>query len=525
MLGRVPYLDGGLFQKHQIEVLHGRTIRIADAAFQRLFDFFDAYQWHLNERPLRADNEINPDVLGYIFEKYINQKQMGAYYTKEDITGYISQETIIPYLFEAARQRMQADKRIMSAAVWELLEVEPDRYIYPAVRHGADLPLPSEIAAGLDDVSKRTEWNKPAPAEYALPTEIWREVVARRQRYEEIQSAIPCGHDVRNHEIRNVNDLITYNLDLRQFAQDVIAGCDEPELLRAFWHAIEAITVLDPTVGSGAFLFAALNVLEPLYEGCLERMQAFVDDLDRSGEPHRPEKYRDFREVLARVVQHPNRRYFILKSIVVNNLCGVDIMEEAVEICKLRLFLKLVAQVERAEDIEPLPDIDFNIRAGNTLVGYVKREDVKRALTFAGEQGKLMFAEEADALQRFEERAADVERLFGLFRQQQTELGGQVTAEDKAELRRRLDALDDELNRALALEYGIEPKWAERYQPWLKSHRPFHWFVEFYGIMRRGGFSVTIGNPPYVEYGKVKTDYSVRGYETVDCGNLYAFAT
>ena len=72
-----------------------QTIQIPDAAFERLFDFFDAYHWHLDERPLRADNEINPDVLGYIFEKYINQKQMGAYYTKEDITGYISQNTII----------------------------------------------------------------------------------------------------------------------------------------------------------------------------------------------------------------------------------------------------------------------------------------------------------------------------------------------------------------------------------------------------------------------------------------------
>ncbi len=50
-------------------------------------------------------------------------------------------------------------------------------------------------------------------------------------------------------------------------------------------------------------------------------------------------------------------------------------MEEAVEICKLRLFLKLAAQVEPNVAIanlgvEPLPDIDFNIRAGNTLVGY-----------------------------------------------------------------------------------------------------------------------------------------------------------
>ena len=71
----------------------------------------------------------------------------------------------------------------------------------------------------------------------------------------------------------------------------------------------------------------------------------------------------------------PTARYFIFKSIILNNLFGVDIMEEAVEICKLRLFLKLAAQVEpdHAKDnlgIEPLPDIDFNIRAGNTLVGY-----------------------------------------------------------------------------------------------------------------------------------------------------------
>ena len=517
LLGQVPYLNGGIFERHPIETAHGQTIRVPDAAFERLFDFFDAYQWHLDERPLRADNEINPDVLGYIFEKYINQKQMGAYYTKEDITGYISL-IIIAFLLDEVRRRCPGSFEGASA-VWRLLRDDPDRYIYPAMRHGAELPLPAEIAAGLTDVAKRTDWNRPAPAEYALPTEIWREVVARRQRYEEVKARLATG------EVRQVNDLITYNLDLRQFAQDVIASCDEPELLRAFWRAIEAMTVLDSTVGSGAFLFAALNVLEPLYEGCLERMQVFMDDLDRSGESHRPEKFSDFRKVLARVAQHPNRRYFILKSIVINNLYGVDIMEEAVEICKLRLFLKLVAQVERVEDVEPLPDIDFNVRAGNTLVGYATREDVQRALTTATDgRMKLMFEEESTALQRFEERAADVERLFGLFRQQQTELGGQVTAEDKAELRRRLDALDDELNRALAREYGMDAAKPKAYKDWMASHRPFHWFVEFYGIMRRGGFDVVIGNPPYVEYSKVKAGYQVRGYDTELSGNLFAFA-
>ena len=60
-------------------------------------------------------------------------------------------------------------------------------------------------------------------------------------------------------------------------------------------------------------------------------MEAFLEDLERSEEKHRPEKYSDFREILERVENHPNRRYFVLKSIIIKNLYGVDIMEEAIE--------------------------------------------------------------------------------------------------------------------------------------------------------------------------------------------------
>ena len=110
-------------------------IHIPDEAFQKIFDFFDAYQWHLDDRPLRNDNEINPDVLGYIFEKYINQKQMGAYYTKEDITGYISRNTIIPFLFDRAKKECSIAFK-PGGGVWRLLADDPDRYFYEAVRHG-----------------------------------------------------------------------------------------------------------------------------------------------------------------------------------------------------------------------------------------------------------------------------------------------------------------------------------------------------------------------------------------------------
>ena len=74
-------------------------------------------------------------MLGYIFEKYVNQKQMGAYYTKEDITGYISRNTVIPFLFDAARKECPVAFG-PDGGVWRLLRDDPDRYIYPAVGHG-----------------------------------------------------------------------------------------------------------------------------------------------------------------------------------------------------------------------------------------------------------------------------------------------------------------------------------------------------------------------------------------------------
>lgn len=334
LIGRVPYLNGGIFDVHQLESDYGDAIQIPDKAFEAIFDYFDRYQWHLDERPLRDDNEINPDVLGHIFEKYINQKQMGAYYTKEDITEYISKSTIIPFLFDAARAKCKGFfENPNGPTVWDLLRENPDRYIYPAVRHGTDKPLPPEIAAGLDTtkpnlIERRQPWNKPASADYALPTEIWREVVARRQRCEEVRKKLAAG------EVREVNDFITLNLDLRQFAQDVIQNCEGPDLLMAFWNAISTITVLDPTGGSGAFIFAALNILEPLYEACLDRMEAFLAEWGEEGKKAHPNNHKKFIEVLANVAApaHPNRRYFVLKSIILNNLYAVDIMEEAVEI-------------------------------------------------------------------------------------------------------------------------------------------------------------------------------------------------
>ena len=515
LIGRVPYLNGGIFDVHELEQpeRYGKAIQISDKAFERIFKYFDQYQWHLDERPLRADNEINPDVLGYIFEKYINQKQMGAYYTKEDITDYISENTVLPFLFQAARPKCKvAFDNPGGPTLWDLLKETPDRYIYPTEGYGFQKDIPKDIAAGLESISKRAEWNKPAEREYGLPTETWREVITRRQRCQVTRKRLSSGlvHDVR--------DLITLNLDIRQFTQDVIENCEGPELLRAFWQAIERISILDPTCGSGAFLFAALNILEPLYQACLDRMHAFVEDLDRSSDKQRPEKLSDFRQILERVNAHPNQRYFILKSIIINNLFGVDIMEEAVEICKLRLFLKLAAQVEpdissTNMGIEPLPDIDFNIRAGNSLVGYAQYQDVQnpRSASFDFDSAKDKIAVQA----------AELQKIFDSFRQQQVEGDGSMLAEHKDKLRRQLADIDGELNRFLASEYAVKSSDKSAYAKWLKVYQPFHWFIEFYKIMSEGGFDVIIGNPPYLERREI--EYEPRNYISLDSGAVHAY--
>ena len=506
LLGKVPYLNGGLFDVHDLEQSN-EDIHIPDKAFENIFAFFDTYQWHLDDRPLHNDKEINPDVLGYIFEKHVNQKEMGAYYTKEDITGYISRNTIIPFLFEQTQKEYPIAFK-PGGIVWRILQDNPDRYFHESIRHGITYDihqnqhltkkraLPQHIAAGLDDPSQRGDWNKPAPADYALPTETWREHIVRRQHYEAVWNMLADGKTV------SINDIITYNLDIEKFVQDVLASGESPELIRAFWEAIKKISILDPTCGSGAFLFAALNILEPIYVTCLETMRGLIEDQKNSEHKHNPETMDYFHDMLNRVGSHASESYFIIKSIIVDNLYGVDIMKEAVEICKLRLFLKLVSQLETYDQIEPLPDIDFNIRVGNTLVGFASLTEIQETL-----RDDLAWK---PSLQDIVEKAQTAGHAFHTFRKMQT--NDDTNADDmaiaKSDLRKQLDNLRERLNGFLATEYSININNEAARKRWQDNHQPFHWFVEFYRIIYNGGFDVIIGNPPYLETQNVP--YSVK---------------
>jgi hypothetical protein len=503
MIGKIPYLNGGLFDLHEVEN-RNPDIDISDDAFERIFELFDRYEWHLDTRECATGNEINPDVLGYIFEKYINDRAaMGAYYTQEDITGYISRSTILPYLLDSVKKAFPKPFE-KDGAVWAFLRESADAYIFDSVKKGTDLPLPDHIAVGVDTtrpnlIERRKAWNTPAPAEYALPTEIWREVVDRRNRYFSVKGKIENG------EIAEVADFITYNLDIVNFVGDLIDTIEDPKFIREFYSNLEKITILDPTCGSGAFLFAAMNILEPLYDSCLSRMDDYINHDYKGILDKNVRRFFEDKLALMQNEIHPNKRYFIYKSIILGNLYGVDIMREAVETAKLRLFLKLVSTAQPqlyAENygIEPLPDIDFNVKCGNTLIGFANKGEIDAVRTLFND------IERANAYEKMMTFANATARYKEL------QLGGgDYSSGDfktaKAELNRRQNELRAALDAALKSDKYEGVSDAD----WKTKYLPFHWVAEFYSIIvENGGFDVVIGNPPYV--GTNKIDYALNGY-------------
>ena len=510
--GRIPYLNGGMFDVHQIEQDYA-GLDIADEAFRSLFDFFDKWHWHLDDRMTATGRDINPDVLGYIFEQYINDRaQMGAYYTKEDITEYIGRNTIIPYLMDAVKQK---DEKLFktNGELWQFLRDSGDRYIFDAVKKGHDQPIPEEIAVGIDTtqpnlLERRSHWNERTPDALALPTEIWRETIERLQRYRTIKAKIENG------EITAINDFITYNLDIRQFAYDYLSHTQNHLFVEYFYDALQRVTILDPTCGSGAFLFAALNILEPLYEVCISRMQEFHEKNQHLFTRQLQEIQNKYRS---------NIQYFIYKSIILRNLYGVDIMVEATEIAKLRLFLKMVAVVDVDKrdpnlGLDPLPDIDFNIRCGNTLVGYATQKELEAGIAYSD------FFTAEEFRNKVTEEMEKVSLTYDVFKTVQLTQTEDMAAFKRAkhDLKVRLATLNDILNRQM---YGSVSSTID-YNAWLSSHQPFHWLAEFYEIINdHGGFDVIIGNPPYVEYKKVKETYQLQEdlYKTLNCGNLHAY--
>ncbi len=397
LVGKIKYLNGGLFLKHRIE--QNYDISIADEAFKKVLDLFARYSWNLDDTPEGKDDEINPDVLGYIFEKYINQKAFGAYYTRPQITEYLCDRTIHKLIVDRVNAALSHD--------------------YQA-------------------------------------------------RYEDI------------------NDLLI-NLDgkvCHLLVEEIIPN----------------LSILDGACGSGAFMVAALKSLISVYS-------AVIGTIKLQGDA-RAKKW--LQEIETK---HKSLSYFIKKRIVTDNLYGVDIMEEATEIAKLRLFLALVASVDNVDELEPLPNIDFNIMAGNSLIGLIKVDETAFDNVGNSKQGNLLQPLKAANYKKIlDEKNKSIE----LYKKHAFQSGEeQGTSQDSrlSMLKKDIEQLNHEsqlkLNDLLLDEFNnLKIKYEEKQLTGKAKKRgltakdievlkPFHWGYHFDKVLERGGFDIIITNPPW----------------------------
>jgi len=387
VLGEIKYLNGGLFIPHPIEDKYGDKINIENKAFENIFKIFSKYEWHAEDNKGGSD-EISPDVLGYIFEKYINdsqKKSKGAYYTRDEITNFLSKEAIQGYIVERLNRE-----------------------------HG--------------------------------------------------------------YEFKSMDNVL-YNLDSKLCK---ILLTKEDSILNT-------LTILDPAVGSGAFLVAAMKELINIYSPIMGKIQTLKD-----------RNLQEWRECFFK--ENKSTLYGIKKNIILKNLYGVDIMNEATEVCKLRLFLSLASSALEKKELEPLPNIDFNILHGNSLAGFLKEQSATEQVSLFGESYSQIKREYQEMVTKYKTDNLSFKKLGKLKSDIQNFI------ESKNQIFNRIVA--DKCNKEESNKKKIKYETIDADGKKVKERRsvnesdiselsPFHWDFVFGEIISRGGFDIILTNPPW----------------------------
>ena len=261
--------------------------------------------------------------------------------------------------------------------------------------------------------------------------------------------------------------------------------------------ALDALKVCDPAVGSGAFLVGA--------------MQEII--LLRRGIAHSSSPYRD---------PDPSQVAGWKRHVISNALYGVDISPEAVDICQLRLWLSLVLEEEQPE---PLPNLDFRIVAGDSLIdraGECAFEDsIPPAQTQQLGVHNKVAEIKAETLKLRDEYAATRDNRYA--RSLRDQITQRQLAAVRLELQHYLNEARENLKDVRANVGGIV---SERLKKALKRaeervtsleelheglqteaayQKPFLWPIAFPEVFAqgRGGFDIVLANPPYVRQEKL----------------------
>jgi len=408
--GSLPYLNGGLFAKNPVEedfpdAKLGASAEETNELFDDILNFLSGWNWNVDERLDIVDpKNLSPAILGHIFEQTVNQKEMGAYYTPEEITGFMSRRTVHPYLLDQLNDAVDA----------EYDEID-DVFGFPGV----------EASSGEQAVADGGTMTRQVPTE--------------------------------NVETNHVETL--------------------------YHDILKEAHILDPAVGSGAFLLAAQDVLLDIYMQCIEYFQ----QLEQEGKGWELDSRT--RDELEEINEgQGGASLYAKRTVILNNLYGVDIDEGAVEICKLRLWLSMVADIEdEPNEVEPLPNIDFNIRQGNSLIGFTDLIE-----TSEGGDAKLsnFGAGIGDSVREKYEQIIEATQNHKQAETSKEAANWRRIAEERIEQYRSdlNEKIVERFHQAGADDVSMDD--VERYSP-------FHWVLEFAEVYSQGGFNIIIGNPPW----------------------------
>ncbi|EAJ3016439.1 class I SAM-dependent DNA methyltransferase [Campylobacter coli] len=305
---------------------------------------------------------------------------------------------------------------------------------------------------------------------------------------------------------------------------------------------LNSIKICDPAVGSGHFLVSALNVMLSIYdelnlfdeEFYLEVQNDEILITGRKGEfieYKRPSTPKDKAHLIQQELFHTK------KDIIENNLFGVDINPNSCEITKLRLWIELLKHSfyqsfddENYHDLKTLPNIDINIKCGNSLVSYFEtgkslnhypnikeRINKYKRIVKDYKEGfytdKNLIAKEIKNLQESfknfclkDKFNKEIKQLTNGANEYSKKYGDFLADEHhdekfKSFFSKNMFEFSFDEKEAIKEFANLKKKYDNIFN--LESNHPFEWRFEFPEILDDDGnfkgFDLIIGNPPYIK--------------------------